>query len=75
MTINDLFKPDNQLQKEMLLIVFMRILLKELHEFLMTWNSRNVRQSAAAPGGVLDIIFSYDWYTGFSKSMNRCRKS
>ena len=37
--------------------MFMPILQKELNEFLMTWNSRDVKQSAAAPGGVPDVLF------------------
>ena len=41
MTINDIFKPDNELHEELFLFVFVPILQKEL---LMTWNSRNVIQ-------------------------------
>ena len=43
----------------------MLILQKELNEFLMTWNSRNVRQSAAAPGGVPDVLFHMPGTVGF----------
>ena len=65
MTISGIFKPDNKLHKELLLFVFMPILQKEMNEFLMTWNSRNVRQSAAAPGGVPDVLFHVPGTAGF----------
>ena len=52
-----IFKSDDKLHEELLLFIFMPILQKELNEFMMTWNSRDVRQSAAAPGGVPDVIF------------------
>ena len=65
MSINGIFKPDNKLHEELLLLVFMSILQKELNEFLMTWNSRNVRQSGAAPGGVLDVLFHMPGTVGF----------
>ena len=57
MTVNGIFKSDDKLHEELLLFIFMPILQKELNEFMMTWNSRDVRQSAAAPGGVPDVIF------------------
>ena len=31
----------------------------------MTWNSRNVRQSGAAPGGVLGVLFHIPGTMGF----------
>ena len=65
MTINGIFKPDNKLHEELLLFVFMPILQKELNEFLMIWNSRNVRQSVAAPGGVPDVQFHMPGTLGF----------
>ena len=57
MTVNGIFKSDDKLHEELLLLMFMPILQKELNEFLMTWNSRDVRQSAVAPGGVPDVLF------------------
>ena len=75
MTINGIFKPDNNLYEELLLFVIMPILPKQLNEFLMTWNSRNVRQSAAAPGGVPDVLFRMPDTSGFPKSRNQCRKA
>ena len=65
MAINGIFKPDNKLHGELLLFVLMPILQKELNEFLMTWNSRNVRQSAAALGGVPDVLFHMFGTVGF----------
>ena len=65
MTINGIFKPDNKLHEELLLFVFMPILQKELNEFLMIWNIRNVRQSVAAPGGVPDVQFHMPGTLGF----------
>ena len=43
----------------------MPILQKELNEFLMTWNSRNTRHSAAAPGGAPDVLFHMPGTVGF----------
>ena len=43
MIINGIFKPDNNLHEELLFCAFIPILQKELNEFLMAWNSRNVR--------------------------------
>ena len=57
MTVNGIFKSDDKLHEELLLFMFMPILQKELNECLMTWNSRDVKQSAAAPGGVPDVLF------------------
>ena len=65
MSTNGIFKQDNKLHEELLLLVFMSILQKELNEFLMTWNSRNVRQSEAAPGGVLEVPFHMPGTVGF----------
>ena len=41
----------------------------------MTWNSQNVRQSAAARGGVPDVLFQMPGTVGFPKSRNQCRKA
>ena len=74
MTINVIFKPDNKLlHKELLLFLFMPILQKELNEFLMTWNSRNVRQSAAAPGGALTYCFIclVQWVSKIKESVQK----
>ena len=43
MTVNGIFKSDDKLHEELLLFMFMPILQKELNEFLMTWNSRDVK--------------------------------
>ena len=73
MAINGIFKPDNKLHGELLLFVLMPILQKELNEFLMTWNSRNVRQSAAAPGGALTYCFIYlvQWVSKIKESVQK----
>ena len=63
--INDIFKPDNKLHEELLLFVFMSILQNELNEFLATWNSQNVIQSATAPDGVPDVLFHMPVTVGF----------
>ena len=75
MTIHGILKSDNKLHKELLLFVFMPVLQKELNQFLMTWNSQNVRQSAAARGGVPDVLFQIPATVGFPKSRNQCRKA
>ena len=69
MTINVIFKPDSNLHEELLLLVSVPVLQKELNEFLMTWNSRNARQSAASSGGVpgcaIDVLFHISDTMGF----------
>ena len=42
-----------------------RFYKKELNEFLMTCSSWNVRQSAADPGGVPDVLFHIPGTVGF----------
>ena len=43
----------------------MPILQKELNKFLITWINWNVRQSAAAPGGVPEVLFHMPGTVGF----------
>ena len=63
--INGIFKPDNKLHEELPLFVLMPILQNELNEFLATWNSQNVRQSATAPDDVPDVLFHMPGTVGF----------
>ena len=52
--------------QECLLFCFIPIIQLELNLFLKTWNSRHIRQSAAAPGGKPDILFHLPSTTGFT---------
>ena len=80
MTINGVFKPDNKRHEELLLLMSLPILQKELNEFVMTWNSRNVECQSE-----YQIIssgsrwctwrnISFASYSGFPKLRNWCRK-
>uniref|UniRef100_A0A7M5X0C0 Integrase core domain-containing protein n=1 Tax=Clytia hemisphaerica TaxID=252671 RepID=A0A7M5X0C0_9CNID len=60
-----LFKSYMETHIETLLFVFLPILQNELNEFARVWNSRNVRQSASAPGGKPDILYVMPQEIGF----------
>ena len=61
-----LYLPHLEIHQEVLLFVFLPIIEKEINEFVRTWNARVVRQSAAAPGGRADLLFSVPERVGFS---------
>ena len=44
----------------------MPIVQNELNEFYQTWNRRNIRQAAAAPGARPDLLFSTPETVGFT---------
>ena len=60
-----LYKPYLSTHKEALLFCFMPAIQRELNEFMATWNARRVRQSASAPGGKANILFSMPRAFGF----------
>ena len=60
-----LFKSYLETHIETLVFVFLPILQNELNEFGRAWNSRNVRQSASAPGGKPDILYIMPQEIGF----------
>lgn len=60
-----LYKSFLETHAETLLFVFIPIIQSELNEFGRVWNSRNVRQSAAAPGGKPDILYVMPQGIGF----------
>lgn len=62
-----LFKSYLETHVETLLFVFLPILQKELVEFGRVWNARNIRQSAAAPGGKPDILYAIPEESGFTE--------
>ena len=59
--------PANRFHKELLLFCFMPVIQLELNQSLRIWNSRSIRQSATAPGGVPEILFHFPEKTGFEK--------
>ena len=62
-----LYKSDLDTHVEVLIYTFLPIIQREFNEFSRTWNSRHVRQSASAPGGKPDILFSIPESVGFCK--------
>ncbi len=62
-----LFKSYLETHVETLLFVFLPIIQNELVEFGRVWNSRNVRQSAAAPGGKPEMLYTLPHQIGFSE--------
>lgn len=55
------------LHQEVLLFCFMPVLQAELNEWLRCWNSRRVRQSASAPGGIPELLFNIPSIVGFKE--------
>ena len=66
MVENGLFRPQMSTHQECLLFCFLPILQVELNLFLKTWNTRQVRQSAAAPGGKPDMLFHVPSSIGYT---------
>eukprot|EP00794_Sanderia_malayensis_P006838 gene6838-7606_t len=62
-----LFKSYLETHVETLLYVFLPIIQNELVEFGRVWNSRHVRQSAAAPGGKPEILYTLPHQINFSE--------
>ena len=60
-----IFRSEIDTHQELLMFSFMPVIQKELNEFARTWNTRYVRQSAAAPGGKPDVLFSVPDTVGF----------
>ena len=67
MEMKRLYKSDLDSHVEVLIYTFLPIIQREFNEFSRTWNSRHVRQSASAPGGKPDILFSTPESVGFCK--------
>ena len=67
-----LFKPSLEMHQELLLFCFMPVIQAELNDFVRVWNLRNVRQSAAGPGGKPDILFSTSIYCWVQSSRHSC---
>ena len=57
MVKDSVYKPQSNIHQEALLFCFRPVLQCELNEFMRTWNARNVRQSAEAPGRKPYILF------------------
>ena len=62
---NFIHKPDCLMHKEVLLFCFMPVLQAELNEWLRLWNTRRVRKSANAPGGIPEVLFNVPTVAGF----------
>lgn len=60
-----IYTPSNNFHVEALLFCFMPVIQSELNESLKLWNSRNIRQSSRAPGGIPDILFNIPASVGF----------
>ena len=52
-----LYVPSRVSHQEVMLFCFLPVLQAEMNDFVRLWNTRFVRQSAAAPGGVPDVLF------------------
>ena len=52
-----LYKPEFDTRKEVLIFCFLSVIQNELNEFVLSWNSRTVRQSSDAPEGNPDLLF------------------
>ena len=63
----DLHKPSSAIHREVLVSSFIPVIQAELNEFMRTWNCRNIRKSAEAPGGVPEILFNVPAIVGFPK--------
>ena len=62
-----LHKPSCPLHKEVLLFSFMPVLQVQLNECMRLWNTRHIRQSATAPGGVPEMLFNVPSCVGFQQ--------
>ena len=60
-----LHKPSSPLHKEVLMFCYMPVLQAQLNECSRLWNSRRIRQSASAPGGIPDMLFNIPSTVGF----------
>ena len=66
--VNDLIhKSACPFHKEVLLFCFMPVIQAELNEWLRCWNTRRVRQSASAPGGIPELLFNIPSIVGFKE--------
>ena len=61
-----IFESTSEAHRE-LLLCFSPVIQAELNDFVTVWNSRFIRQSAQAPGGVPNMLFNFPESTGFEK--------
>ena len=61
------YRPQLMTHQECLLFCFLPIIQGELNDFARTWNLRQIRRSASAPGGKPDLLFHVPETVGYSK--------
>ena len=66
-------KPACPLHKEVLIFSFMPVIQSQLNECVRIWNTRRIRQSAKAPGGIPEILFNVPSSAGFRNRGKRSR--
>ena len=52
----NLRKPSSAIHREVFAFSFIPVIQADLNDFMRTWNCRNIRKSAKAPGGVSEIV-------------------
>ena len=52
----NLRKPSSAIHREVFAFSVIPVIQADLNDFMRTWNSRNIRKSAKAPGGVSEIV-------------------
>ena len=57
MISTNLHKPSSGIHRDVFVFSFIPIIQAELNEFMRTWNCRNIRKSAEAPGGVPCLMY------------------
>ena len=60
----NLHKPSSTIHRKVLVSSFVPVIQVELNEFMRTWNCRNIRKSAKAPGGVPEMLFNVPTIVG-----------